>query len=131
MTDTQMSWLHILVKDRGSTFIIILKIDFLARQIVLVVFGQAVPVKKGIVLFVFVNTTVLACQELHSELTLFSCLTGFSLPTVLFTPVLAVDHYLMSAWIVRGSIVILSRCKLGTLRENCQQLVCWYRVCAA
>ena len=25
MTDTQMSWLHILVKDRGSTFIVILK----------------------------------------------------------------------------------------------------------
>ena len=72
--------------------------DFLARQIVLLVFGQAVPVKKGIVvLFVFLNTTVLACQELHSELTLFSCLTGFSLPSVLFKPVLAVDYYLMSA----------------------------------
>ena len=25
MTDTQMSWLHILVKDRGSSFIVILK----------------------------------------------------------------------------------------------------------
>ena len=25
MIDTQMSWLHILVKDRGSTFIVILK----------------------------------------------------------------------------------------------------------
>ena len=28
MTDTQMSWLHILVKDRGSTFIVILKTFF-------------------------------------------------------------------------------------------------------
>ena len=33
----------------------------------------------------YFNTLV---KELHSELTLFSCLTGFSLPLVLFTPVL-------------------------------------------
>ena len=32
-----MSWLHILVKDRGSTFIVIFE-DFLARQIVLLFF---------------------------------------------------------------------------------------------
>ena len=30
-----------------------------------------------------------------------------------------------------GSIVILSRSKLSTLRQNCQQLGCWHRVCAA
>ena len=32
-----MSWLRILVKDRGSTFIVFLK-DFLARQIILLFF---------------------------------------------------------------------------------------------
>ena len=50
--------------------------------------GQAVPVKKWKALFVVVNTTVLTYYELHSELTLYSCLTGFSLLLVLFTPVL-------------------------------------------
>ena len=53
-------------------------------------YGQAIPVKKKWkVLFVIVNTTaVQTYQELHSELTSFFCLTGFSLPSVLFTPVL-------------------------------------------
>ena len=47
MIDTQMSWLHILVKDRGSTFIVILK-DFLARQIVLLfIMGRQHLLKNG------------------------------------------------------------------------------------
>ena len=57
-------------------------------------YGQAVPVKKWKMLFVVVNTTVQMCQELHYELTLFSWLTGFSLPSVLFTSVLPLARLL-------------------------------------
>ena len=59
MTDTQMSWLHILVKDRGSTFIVILK-TFLEGKL-FCFYRQEVPVKKWEALFVVVNTTVLTC----------------------------------------------------------------------
>ena len=45
MTDTQMSWLHILVKDRGSTFIVIFN-TFLEDNCSAFLYGQAVPVKK-------------------------------------------------------------------------------------
>ena len=44
MTDTQMSWLHILVKDRGSTFIVILK-TFMQGKFSAFLYCQ-VPVKK-------------------------------------------------------------------------------------
>ena len=51
-------------------------------------------------------------QELHSELTLFSCLTGFSLPSVLFRPVLLLGLLLSYVSLNRpgniSSIVILS-----------------------
>ena len=57
MTDTQMSWLHILVKDRGSTFIVILK-TFLQGNCSAFPYGRVEPVKKWKVLFVFVNITV-------------------------------------------------------------------------
>ena len=62
MTDTQMSWLHILVKDCGSTFIVILK-TFLQGKLFCFPFlyGEAVPGKEWKVLFVVVNTTVLTC----------------------------------------------------------------------
>ena len=46
MIDTQMSWLHILVKDRGSTFIVICKANCSAF-----LYGQAAPVKEWKVLF--------------------------------------------------------------------------------
>ena len=51
-----MSWLHILVKDGGSAFIVILK-AFLEDDLFFF-YGQAVPVKKRKALFVVVNTTV-------------------------------------------------------------------------
>ena len=57
MTDTQMSWLHILVKDRGSTFIVILKTSCKANCSAFP-YGRVVPVKKWKVLFVVVNITV-------------------------------------------------------------------------
>ena len=89
MTDTQMSWLHILVKDRGSTFIVILKTFLEGKLFCFSLWSGSTCLKKWKGLFVIVNTTaVQTYQELHSELTLFSCLTGFSLPSVLFTPVL-------------------------------------------
>ena len=53
-----MSWLHILVKDPGSTFIVILKI-FLKANCSAFLYGQEVPVKKWKALLVVVNTTVL------------------------------------------------------------------------
>ena len=65
MTDKQVSWLHILVKDRGSTFIVILK-TFLEGKL-FCFYRQEVPVKKWEALFVVVNTTVLTCYEFHSE----------------------------------------------------------------
>ena len=45
MIDTQMSWLHILFKDRGSTFIAILK-TFLEGKLFCFSSCQALPVKK-------------------------------------------------------------------------------------
>ena len=54
-----MSWLHILVKDRGSTFIVILK-TFLEGKL-FCFYRQEVPVKKWKALFVVVNTTELTC----------------------------------------------------------------------
>ena len=60
MTDKQVSWLHILVKDRGSAFIVILK-TFLKANCSAFLYGQEVPVKKWKALFVVVNTTVLTC----------------------------------------------------------------------
>ena len=58
MIDTQMSWLHILFKDRGSTFIVILK-TFLEGKLFCFSSCQALPVKKRKALFVCVNTSVL------------------------------------------------------------------------
>ena len=55
-----MSWLHILVKDRGSTFIVILN-TFLQANCSSFLYGQAEPVKEWKVLFVVVNTTELTC----------------------------------------------------------------------
>ena len=65
MTDKQVSWLHILVKDRSSTFIVILK-TFLEGKL-FCFYRQEVPVKKWEAVFVVVNTTVLTCYEFHSE----------------------------------------------------------------
>ena len=45
MTDKQMRWLHILYKDRGSTFIVILKTLWQAN-FPSFLYGQAEPVKK-------------------------------------------------------------------------------------
>ena len=55
-----MSWLHILVKDRGSTFIVILK-TLLKANCSAFLYGQEVPVKKCKASFVVVDTTVLTC----------------------------------------------------------------------
>ena len=56
MIDTQMSWLHILFKDRGSTFIVILK-TFLEGKLFCFSSCQALPVKKWKALFVGVSTS--------------------------------------------------------------------------
>ena len=56
MTDTQMSWLHILFKDRGSTFIVILN-TFLEGKLFLFFYGEAEPVKK--------MESVICCCKYH------------------------------------------------------------------
>ena len=87
MRETQMSWLHNLVNDRGSAaFIVILKAFLKGSLFFFSLWSGSTCLKMESV--ICCCTTVPTYEELHSELTLFSCLTGFSLPLVLFTPVL-------------------------------------------
>ena len=69
--------------------------NFLAGQIILLFFMvRQYLLKNGKCYLLLKNTTVQMCQELHSELNLFSWLTGFSLPSVLFTCVLPLGRLL-------------------------------------
>ena len=55
-----MRWLHILFKDRGSTFIVILN-TFLEGKLFFFFMVRQNLLKKWKALFVVVNTTVLTC----------------------------------------------------------------------
>ena len=98
MTDTQMRWLHILVKDRGSTFIVILN-SFLQANCSSFLYGQAEPVIK--------MESVICCCKYHGTNVLIIALRNnliflFTWFLVTFSFILhlcstSVDYYLVSA----------------------------------
>ena len=91
MTDTQMNWLHILVKDRGSTFIVILK-TFLEGKLILFSLWSGSTCKKMksvICCDKYYCTNVLRIALRINLIFLFNwSLATFSFIHIEFTPVL-------------------------------------------